>query len=102
MFPQRWLPHWSNSLFLLSVFLGGFFCNGSFSQEPSSQDARTRNDKQGRIVGVTYLGQGGLPLRPTQYIVEIPNSAYSRSPQCNISHETTSYNLDGSPEKNLG
>jgi len=60
MFPQRWLPHWSNSLFLLSVFLGGFFCNGSFSQEPSSQDARTRSDKQGRIVGLTYLGQGGL------------------------------------------
>ena len=60
MFPQRWLPHWSNSLFLLSVFLGGFFCNRSFSQEPSSQDARTRSDKQGRIVGLTYLGQGGL------------------------------------------
>jgi hypothetical protein len=60
MFPQRWLPHWSNSLFLLSVFLGGFFCNGSFSQEPSSQDARTRSDKQGRIVGLTYWGQGGL------------------------------------------
>jgi len=60
MFPQRWLPHWSNSLFLLSVFLGGFFCNGSFSQEPSSQDARTRSDKQERIVGLTYLGQGGL------------------------------------------
>jgi len=59
MFPQRWLPHWSNSLFLLSVFLG-FFCNGSFSQEPSSQDARTRSDKQGRIVGLTYWGQGGL------------------------------------------
>ena len=60
MFPQRWLPHWSNSLFLLSVFLGGFFCNGSFSQEPSSQDARTRSDKQGRIVGLSYWGQGGL------------------------------------------
>ena len=60
MFPQRWLPHWSNSLFLLSVFLGGFFCNRSFSQDPSSQDARTRSDKQGRIVGLTYLGQGGL------------------------------------------
>jgi len=63
MFPQRWLPHWSNSLFLLSVFLGGFFCNGSFSQEPSSQDARTRSDKQGRIVGLTYWGQGGLHLK---------------------------------------
>ena len=60
MFPQRWLPHWSNSLFLLSVFLGGFFCNRSFSQDPSSQDARTRSDKQGRIVGLSYWGQGGL------------------------------------------
>lgn len=60
MFPLRWLPHWSNSLFLLRVFLLGFFCHGSFSQEPSSQDARTRSDKQGRIVGLTYWGQGGL------------------------------------------
>ena len=44
----------------------------------------------------------GPPSRPTQYILELPNSAYSGSPQCNISHETTSYNLDESPEKNLG
>ena len=73
MFPQRWLPHWSNSLFLLSVFLGGFFCNGSFSQEPSSQDARTRSDKQGRIVGLTYWGQGGLRQSAPKDVASLTN-----------------------------
>jgi len=73
MFPQRWLPHWSNSLFLLSVFLGGFFCNGSFSQEPSSQDARTRSDKQGRIVGLTYWGQGGLSQSAPKDVSSLTN-----------------------------
>ena len=56
----------------------------------------------GAATTYSLLWPSGPPSRPTQYILEIPNSAYSRSPQCNISHETTSYNLDGSPEKNLG
>lgn len=46
--------------FLIAAILGGLCSSDSCSQEPSSQDARTRSDKQGRIVGLTYLGQGGL------------------------------------------
>lgn len=46
--------------FLIAAILGGLCSSDSFSQEPSSQDARTWSDKQGRIVGLTYLGQGGL------------------------------------------
>lgn len=46
--------------FLIAAILGGLCSSDSFSQEPSSQDARTRSDKQGRIVGLTYWGQGGL------------------------------------------
>ena len=60
MFPKHALQPTSMASFLIAAILGGLCSSDSFSQEPSSQDARTRSDKQGRIVGLTYLGQGGL------------------------------------------
>ena len=60
MFPKHALQPTSMASFLIAAILGGLCSSDSFSQEPSSQDARTRSDKQGRIVGLTYWGQGGL------------------------------------------
>lgn len=60
MFPKHALQPTSMASFLIAAILGGLFSSDSFSQEPSSQDARTRSDKQGRTVGLTYWGQGGL------------------------------------------
>lgn len=60
MFPKHALQPTSMASLLIAAILGGLCSSDSFSQEPSSQDARTRSDKQGRIVGLTYWGQGGL------------------------------------------
>jgi hypothetical protein len=60
MFPKHALQPTSMASFLIAAILGGLCSSDSFSQEPSSQDARTWSDKQGRIVGLTYWGQGGL------------------------------------------
>jgi hypothetical protein len=60
MFPKHALQPTSMASFLIAAILGGLCSSDSFSQEPSSQDARTRSDRQGRIVGLTYWGQGGL------------------------------------------
>jgi hypothetical protein len=60
MFPKHALQPTSMASFLIAAILGGLCSSDSFSQEPSSQDARTRSDIQGRIVGLTYWGQGGL------------------------------------------
>ena len=60
MFPKHALQPTSMASFLIAAILGGLCSSDSFSQEPSSQDARTRSDKQGRIVGLTYWGQGGM------------------------------------------
>ncbi len=49
----------------------------SFSQEPSSRGARTRSDEQGRIVGLTYWGQGGLRLSAPKDVSNLTNVAIS-------------------------
>lgn len=60
MFPKHALQPTSVVSFLIAAFIGGLCSTDSFSQEPSSRGARTRSDEQGRIVGLTYWGRGGL------------------------------------------
>jgi hypothetical protein len=60
MFPKHALQPTSVVSFLIAAILVGLCSTDSFSQEPTSRDARTRSDEQGRIVGLTYWGRGGL------------------------------------------
>jgi hypothetical protein len=60
MFPNHALQPTSMVSFLIAAILGGLCSTDSFSQEPTSRGARTRSDEQGRIVGLTHWGRGGL------------------------------------------
>jgi len=77
MFPKHALQPTSMASFLIAAILGGLCSSDSFSQEPSSQDARTRSDKQGRIVGLTYLGQGGLRQSAPKDVSSLTNVVIS-------------------------
>ena len=59
--------------FVIAAILVGLCSTDSFSQEPSSQGARTRSNEQGRIVGLTYWGQGGLRLSAPKDISNLTN-----------------------------
>jgi hypothetical protein len=50
---------------------------------------------RGALPSEMLLYTSGQPLRQNQYILGIPNSAYSRNPQFNTSREIPSCNLDG-------
>lgn len=60
MFPKYALQPTSMASFVIAAILVGLCSTDSFSQEPTSRGARTRSDEQGRIVGLTYWGRGGL------------------------------------------
>lgn len=60
MFPKNALHNTSIASFLIAAILGSLCTINSFSQEPFSRGARFRSDEQGRIVGLTYWGRGGL------------------------------------------
>ena len=77
MFPKHALQPTSMASFLIAAILGGLCSSDSFSQEPSSQDARTRSDKQGRIVGLTYWGQGGLRQSAPKDVSSLTNVVIS-------------------------
>jgi hypothetical protein len=77
MFSKHALQPTSMASFLIAAILGGLCSSDSFSQEPSSQDARTRSDKQGRIVGLTYLGQGGLRQSAPKDVSSLTNVVIS-------------------------
>lgn len=59
--------------FLIAAFLGGLCSTDSLSQEHSSRGAWLRSDDQGRIVGLTYWGQGGLRLSAPKDISNLTN-----------------------------
>jgi len=77
MFPKHALQPTSMASFLIAAILGGLCSSDSFSQEPSSQDARTRSDKQGRIVGLTYWGQGGIRQSAPKDVSSLTNVVIS-------------------------
>lgn len=61
------------ALFLIAAILGDACSTDSFSQDPSSRGARPRSDEQGRIVGLTYWGQGGLRLSAPRDVSNLTN-----------------------------
>ena len=73
MFPKHALQSTSIPSFLIAAILGGLCSTDSFSQEPTSRGARTRSDKQGRIVGLTYWGKGGLRQSAPENVFNLTN-----------------------------
>ena len=73
MFPKHALQLTSMTSFLIAAILGGLFSTDSFSQESNTQGAHFTSDASGRIVGLTYWGQGGLRQSVPKDISKLTN-----------------------------